>query len=295
MNSTPLLLLSVCLATGAGVATSYVLRASEPVIGSEAGASAEELSFLRSELMRLGDELETLQSSKQARQLPAARGADRFSSADIDSAVQRYFSEQQGQDAFAAAEQLTEGKGAAFKVSDVLDKLRKGGLNEEQRVELWKQVREAGKMDELVALYEAEAEANPNDPDAQVEAAQAYLQKIFEVGDGPEAGLWAAKADSAYDRALELNPEHWSARFSKAVSLSFWPPIFGKQQEAISQFEHLIGQQKAGPLEDRHAQSYFLLGNLYSQTGQMDKAQSTWQQGLVAFPNDTDLLSKFGE
>ncbi|QDU68698.1 tetratricopeptide repeat protein [Engelhardtia mirabilis] len=158
-----------------------------------------------------------------------------------------------------------------------------------ETAELWKRAIDEGLIDELVARFEARAAADPDNPDAQVELGGAYIQKIQEVGNSPLAGVWATKADGAFDRALELDEDHWGARMSKAVSLSFWPPIFGKQAEAVNQFEVLIDKQKQMPLDPSHEQPYLLLGNLYWQRGDSAKALAIWEEGLGFFPGSKDL------
>ena len=101
-------------------------------------------------------------------------------------------------------------------------------LDWDESEKLWKRIRAAGLTDEVIKELEKRAAANPKDADAQTILGNAYLKKCEEVPQGPESGLWATRADQAYDRALELNPEHWESRFMKAVALSFWPAAFGK-------------------------------------------------------------------
>jgi tetratricopeptide (TPR) repeat protein len=125
-----------------------------------------------------------------------------------------------------------------------------------------------------------------------VELSEAYVQKIFEAGGGPMAGVWATKSDKVLDEALELDPHHWEARFTKAVGLSFWPAVFGKQGESIAQFETLITQQEAGPTKPQFANTYLLLGNLYLQSGKNDLAIATWQKGAGLFPDNTSLMTQ---
>ncbi len=101
------------------------------------------------------------------------------------------------------------------------------------------------------------------------------------------------KADEAFDAALARDDHHWDARFSKAVSPSFWPPLFGKQAEAIEHFETLMGQQEALPQQGpKHAQTYLLLGNLYQQQGNNDKALATWNDGTQLFPDNHELAAR---
>jgi tetratricopeptide (TPR) repeat protein len=164
-----------------------------------------------------------------------------------------------------------------------------------ERESLWLQIARAGRTRELVALFEQRAERDPYDPALQVELGSAYLRMVQEVGQGPLAGQWAGRADEAFDRALELDPEHVEARLNKAIALSFWPPIFGKQADAVKQFETLIGQLEGKPLNADHAQAWLLLGNLHQQQGQQDKALEIWQNGAALFPNDPTFAAKLGQ
>jgi tetratricopeptide (TPR) repeat protein len=105
------------------------------------------------------------------------------------------------------------------------------------------------------------------------------------------------KADGAFDQALELDPRHWDARFSKAISLAFWPPIFGKQAGAVKNFETLMLQQEeaGGASQPQYAQTYQFLGNLYMQQGNSQKAREIWSRGLRFFPNDATLKESLAE
>ncbi|MGQ0551618.1 MAG: tetratricopeptide repeat protein [Planctomycetota bacterium] len=176
----------------------------------------------------------------------------------------------------------------------VLEQLRDDELDQDAKQALWNSLREAGLLDEAVAVLEALAKARPHDPEAQVDYAEVCIQKIFEVGGGIQAGPWAMRADQAYDVALAADPEHWEARFSKAISLSFWPPITGKQAVAIDNFRTLIEQQERRSRRPEYAQTYLMLGNLYLQQGQHEQARQTFQAGLKQFPEDSELSEKIG-
>src|SRR4030095_4281872 len=131
---------------------------------------------------------------------------------------------------------------AKMNADDAFQKLLDPNLKGDAREALWKQIRDAGLTDEVIARMEPLAAAHPNDAGIQVALGEAYLQKIFEVGNGPEAGEWATKADKYFEAAPEITPQQGDARFAKAISLSFWPPMFGKQAEAIQNFETLVAQ-----------------------------------------------------
>jgi len=297
MNALPIALLSLGLATGASVATVLVLSPEPEAVEAASTAAPEELVALRQQVSALQAELMELRARRSADALPPAGASSRVDSSAIDAAVARYFQEHARAmplEGASLADATPAAKEQESSAADLLE-LLEGAEGEDGRQEVWDRIREEGRLDDVIALLEARAEEFSDDPDAQVEVASAYIQKIFEVGEGPAAGVWAGKADKAYDRALALDDHHWDARFNKAISLSFWPPIFGKQREAISHFETLIEQQRSLPSENRHAQTYLLLGNLYAQSGDGEQAEATWQQGLGLFPENESLLGKIGD
>ena len=110
-----------------------------------------------------------------------------------------------------------------------------------------------------------------------------------------ETGKIAMNADKSLDKALALDPDHWDARFVKAQALSFWPPMFGKQADAIEHLEILRGKQEGKATQDpKFAQTYLMLGNLYSQQGKKEKAMAAWRKGATLFPDNGQLRAKAG-
>jgi tetratricopeptide (TPR) repeat protein len=174
------------------------------------------------------------------------------------------------------------------------DALLAGDLDYDAQQELWQKIREAKQTDAVIALFEERAAADPNNPDRQSELGQAYLAKIQEVSGGPLAGVWADKADKAFDQALALDERHVEARFMKAISLSFWPPVFGKQGQAVKQFEILLEQQGNTAMGDWQSEAYLMLGNLHMQMGKPEQAKLVFQQGLSLFPQSAQLTEQLG-
>ena len=183
---------------------------------------------------------------------------------------------------------------AEERIQDYLDELHARETPRARRQAIWNEIREAGLLDRAIEEFENRARESPRDPDRKSELGLAYLQKVFGVND-LEKGAWAAKADRAFDEALAINPAHWEARFQKAISLSYWPPIMGKQPEAIRQFETLLSNQEALPARPEFAQTYIFLGNLYHQKGERDKAAETWRKGAGLFPQNRELAQKISE
>ncbi|GJM21081.1 MAG: hypothetical protein DHS20C15_09960 [Planctomycetota bacterium] len=185
-----------------------------------------------------------------------------------------------------------EPKDPALVARDLLAQLDGLAGDDVERELLWEEIRKQGLMDAVLAELEAQVAAAPGDADLRVELGLAYLQKIQEVGNGPLAGIFATKADEQFDAVLEQDPQHWDARFTKAVSLSFWPPIFGKQNEAIANFAQLAEQQKHMQPDPKHADTWLLLGNMYQQMGKHDEAMAAWTEGYELHPDANSLAEK---
>jgi tetratricopeptide (TPR) repeat protein len=223
-------------------------------------------------------------------QLEAKAAPARVPVGEIDAAVQRAMTTHGA----AGASETAAAKGAA-KAAPTVDaatlfaEYQVGNLDWEGRRALFKRAADAGVVDELVAMFEKRAKENPNDPKSHIDLAQAYLQKTFSAPDGPEKGVWSNKADKSFDAAIALDDHNWEARFSKGVNLSFWPPVLGKQNEAIAQFQTLVAQQDGQPQQPHFAQTHLWLGNMYQQMGQPEKAIAAWQHGLSMFPGDEAL------
>ena len=179
-----------------------------------------------------------------------------------------------------------------FDLERSFGELLEAGLDYDERKAIFQRAKKAGQIDALIAKLRKRAEENPAIAQAQLELGQAYLEKVEGMPPGPEAGFLANAADKAFDNALAADPKHWEARFVKAISLSFWPPMFGKKAEAISNFETLLEQQKTGPQKPEYAETYRLLGNLYSEQGKAEEARKIWEEGLRRFPQDEDLRKR---
>lgn len=259
----------------AQVATAAVGVAPEPQVAAELAAVAERNAALERAVEQL--RLALADVSAAQRTAIAARSAEPAP-------------------AVAAAPKSDAASDARSGAASAMDRILAGGLEWEEAQALWKEVASAGKLDELVTLLEERAKARGNDPEAQTQLGLAYLQKTFRAGGGPEAGVWASKADHAFDAALAVDETHWEARFQKAVSLSFWPPMLGKQPDAVKQFEKLVAQQEAsGSKQKGYAATYLFLGNMHLQMGAKDKALAAWNQGLAQFPDNADLLKKIAD
>ncbi|MBM3991097.1 MAG: hypothetical protein FJ298_08815 [Planctomycetes bacterium] len=291
----PLVVLPVALVCGIGgglIGERLCTPNAQPAGEVQASAPAPESQRLAALESRV-------ESLSQAIEAGLSAGPSRIEAGDdqIERAVARWMENngKRGADAAPAPTALVD-KSPEQRLADAFAALEDPALTDAERQKIWAELGKAGLVDALLAKFEERAKLAPNDPDAQVDLGSAYLQRLFQATPGPEQGLWAGKADKAFDAALALDSNHWDARFSKAVSLSFWPPIFGKQKEAISHFETLLTQQSHSSAADpRFAQTHLLLGNLYQQSGNAAKATGTWSAGLALYPDDAALREKVGQ
>ena len=290
--ATAAVLSSFALGVG-GVSTFLALGPASTAKASESasdqvvplGGSAQELTQAISELRQ---EINELKAGDGLVQVSGGRMEASISDEAIARAVAAYF--ENGGEAPTQLAALDDGPKALGSATDIAQLL--ADADDLASVGIWKRIVEEGRDAEVLAHFKALADANPNDPEAQLELGQAYLGRTQEAGASPLAGKYATLADEALDAALEADPEHWEARFTKAVALSFWPPVFGKQASAIQEYETLVGQQAGLAPSSQHAQTHLLLGNMYHQTGQADKALAAWQTGLDLFPDHAELASQ---
>ncbi|MGB3967242.1 MAG: hypothetical protein WBO45_10960 [Planctomycetota bacterium] len=152
----------------------------------------------------------------------------------------------------------------------------------------WKRAHAAGKMDEVIKKFEALAKASPNDTKVQMELANAYMAYLQ-----LDQTKWqlSMKADGVYDRVLDLDDKHWEARFTKAVSYTFWPDFLGKKKDAITHFETLVAQQETMPPQEHEAETYLYLGNLL-EARDAAKAKEVWAKGARRHPANQELAKK---
>jgi len=296
MKPATILLLAVVLSLAASTALVYL----SPPLTSAPPTESPDLIALRAQIGRLTSDISQL-DAKVERLAAAPKALDQPISKDaIARAVESWMQAHPASptaptEKLAATEAETEHEETAadLDLDSALAKLRDPNVPDEEKQALWEKLRGSTILDGVIAGLQQDAERNPNDPEAQTQFGMACIQKVLTMDEGPAKGAWALKADRAFDRALETDPSQWSARFCKAISLSFWPPIFGKQGEAIDQFEILMKQQESrSSHRSEESQTYLYLGNLYAQQGKIDKAREVWQRGLSLFPDDQELRSK---
>ncbi|MBL8729153.1 MAG: hypothetical protein JNM25_12020, partial [Planctomycetes bacterium] len=220
--------------------------------------------------------------------------------APVAAAPQRVAATVDDQQIAAAVEAYLQKRGGAARAGDAkaaasfdldtdFDSL--SGTNFWSHGELWKRAFAAGKMDDVIAQFEALAKANPQDVAAQMDLARAYMAYLQ-----MDQSKWqlSMKADKVFDDVLALDHNHWEARFTKAVSYTFYPDFLGKKKDAIANFETLVQQQELQPVQPNQAQTYLYLGNLLEQSDPK-RAQEIWAKGAKRHPDNQELRQKLGQ
>lgn len=166
----------------------------------------------------------------------------------------------------------------------------------EQKQAVWKQLRDAGQLDQAIEALKKSAANNPNSAEYPAMLGQAEFQKAGVVsrngGSASEMAILGMQADQSFDHALKIDPANWDAQFFKAVSLSYWPAELKKGDEVVQRLSNLIDQQDAMTSKPEFAQTYSVLGDQYKKMGKPDYAEQTWRLGLAKFPGATQLQTK---
>ena len=92
-----------------------------------------------------------------------------------------------------------------------------------QKQAVWRQLRDAGQLDSAITELTQRVANDPRSAEDVAALGQAYWQKCGQLKDLREQAILAMKADQTFDAALNLDPNHWEARFSKALAMSYWP------------------------------------------------------------------------
>jgi tetratricopeptide (TPR) repeat protein len=147
------------------------------------------------------------------------------------------------------------------------------------------------KIDDGIRELEKQIKEDPTNADLRAALGTMHSTKFalnIVKGAVEEQQVWAS-ASAAYNKAIELDPNHWQARYEKALGISMAPEFLGMKPVAIKQFEELRTIQESQPAADHHVHVYFRLGTLYKDMGNTEKALELWNDGLRRFPDSQAL------
>ncbi|MGB0951678.1 MAG: tetratricopeptide repeat protein [Planctomycetota bacterium] len=305
MNNNPTLLLGAVLLCGGLLGFVLMQTMSDSQEGAQGQAElATQVATMSESLERLGRQMESMEERFDT--MPAPGPANAVSRGIDSSEIDRLVAEAIARETSKLVAAVNSPDGDLEAVVDAetskaqtldrsIGRLLDPSLSDEDREALWDELNELGLIEEAIAQLEAEVEGDPGNNDLMNQLAYAYLQPIIRGGaSSMEAGRWSMKADGVWDQILESDDHNWEARFSKAISYSFYPPIMGKGPEAIHHFEVLVGQQANQAPQDGFEQTHLMLGNMYMQAGDTEKANAAWQAGVERFPENAELRERLG-
>ena len=168
------------------------------------------------------------------------------------------------------------------------------GTHEEQE-RFWELVRGTKVVDEILAELQAKVEGDPQNLDARMDLARAYVAKLMTVPGGPEQGLWGERAEEQWRTVAESDPYRWDAHFSLGNNYSYYPSFMGKTGAAITSLEHALELQKQLPPEPAHVQTYLSLARMYVRKGKVAEARALLESGLALHPGNAQLQAALSE
>jgi len=140
--------------------------------------------------------------------------------------------------------------------------------------------------DRSIAFFEKLVDVHPS-ANTHLNHGFAYVDKIPAAGAITQIIL-ANTALNHFAKAIE-SEEAWRTYFTRGASLLFWPKIFERAPLAVADLEEAMRLQGKDPVRSYHVRTYISLGDGYWKTNQIEKARTTWQQGLDAFPDEERL------
>ena len=284
----------LCSAFTAGIVSAFVQRppaTSAPAASPEPRPSDVEVAqepAWRNEIASLQMELDAVRAELRRAASTGSRVAltQDVSTGEVESAVRRLVAEEALREAEDAA---LAWPGGALDAADAYARIRE--LDREDAAALWSEAAENGQLHAVLEAMEAWLATQPESAENEFLRATSYYSAA-RAFPGNQDGNWWVDSNDAFTRALELDPEHWGARYEKARNMAFWPPAYGGQAEAARHFEILAEQQERRPQEARFADTYLWLGNLYDQQGRAQLAREAWERGLALFPDEARFVQK---
>ena len=170
-----------------------------------------------------------------------------------------------------------------------------GTATKEQVAELLKLSKDKVLMDAVVEALTSRIEANPADVDVRMQLAEVQSARVHAAESITERAALGRSVGEQIRAILEQDPEHWDARYMRAVGISHSQRTPQGRAQAIREFESLIAVQQSRAPEARFARTYGQLALVHVANRDIDKARRALQQGLAQFPDATELRTQLSQ
>ena len=151
----------------------------------------------------------------------------------------------------------------------------------------------AGRIAE--SIYRKRLAQNPRDVIALVGAARALSVCILPSADFMSQGELSSEALDLLEKAIEIDPANWTARFVLASISDRSPAFLGRGKRAAKEYDELLRMQGERTDNPVFARVFEARGRQLSREGQLDSARALWARGARLFPDDSALKALSAE
>jgi tetratricopeptide (TPR) repeat protein len=257
-----------------------------------------DLKPLEGKIARIEERLNLLVAAQS--QLSKAQPAAGASPAELEALQKRLAAAEEALarvEAHAAASRATpeakekpgEAKAAHATLALLVEKLMRNELTAVEKQRMYAAAAAADEVATVTDPLEAAVKKNPNDLQAHMELAIAYLEVAKALTGDVGFRHYALLGDAQIDEVLRIDANNWDALFLRFNSYANWPTYMAKLRASIEGLEALAVRQEIGPPEPKYVGVYTTLANLYFGLADTQKAILTLQRAITLYPKDQDL------
>jgi tetratricopeptide (TPR) repeat protein len=150
-----------------------------------------------------------------------------------------------------------------------------------------RQVLDAGRVDDAIAMFEKAVAADPNDPAALAWLGSAQVRKAREASMFAAAD-WVIKGFMTMDQAVARFPSAFIVYLVRGITATNVPDFFKKARVAVQDLSTIVALKQKDPasVPDVVMPSVYLhLGRAYKKTEQVAEARAAWEKGKSAYPD----------
>ena len=141
------------------------------------------------------------------------------------------------------------------------------------------------------AIFRKRIAKSARDVEALVGLGRTLAQCLLPAANFIGQGTLSHEAMGVLEDALDLQPDHWIARFVLA-SIAYRSPAFlGRGDVAAKHFDELIRRTGSRVSEPLYPRVFEYRGMQWMRAGKPDTARALWTRGLFLFPNDSALAA----
>ena len=145
------------------------------------------------------------------------------------------------------------------------------------------------------SIYRKRIAQNPRDVEGLVGTARALSVCILPSAEFMAQGELSSEALELLDKALEIDPANWIARFVLASISDRSPAFLGRGKRAAKEYDELLRMQGDRTDNPAFARVFAARGRQLQREGRLESARALWARGAGLFPNDSELKALIAE